>query len=51
VVPTQRFLNLVQGGNTLTARLPIPEHDETQAADAAVSFSVSFGRLAEYLHA
>lgn len=50
MVMAKRILNFVQGGDALAARLPIPEHDETLAADTAVGFGVSLRGLAEYLH-
>jgi hypothetical protein len=40
----------VQGGKALRARLPVPEHDEPLSANAAVSFSISFGCFTKYLH-
>ena len=46
----ESFLNLVQGGNSLIARLPVPEHDEALPANAAVGLSISYCGLAEYLH-
>jgi hypothetical protein len=46
----KRFLNLVESGNALVARLPIPEHDKTLTANTAVGFRISVCGLAEYLH-
>ena len=50
VMAAERYLNFVQGGDTLVARLSIPEQDEPLSANATVGFRVSFGDLAEYLH-
>ena len=50
VMAAKRFVNFVQGGNALSARLSIPEHDETLPADTAVGFSVPVCGFAEYLH-
>ena len=49
-MPAKYFLNLVQCHNTLDARLPIPEHDKTLSAYAAVGLGISVCFLAEYLH-
>jgi hypothetical protein len=50
MVLAKHFLNLVQSGNAFSARLPIPEHDKTLSANAAVGLGVSICFLAEYLH-
>jgi len=50
MMEAKRFLNFVQSGNTFVARLPIPEHNEAQPANAAVGFGVAVGGLAQYLH-
>jgi hypothetical protein len=50
VVAAKRLVDFVQGGNPLTARLPIPKHDKTLTAYAAMGFCVSVCSFAEYLH-
>jgi hypothetical protein len=50
VVAAKRLVNFVQSGNPLTARLPIPKHDKTLTAYAAMGFRISVCSFAEYLH-
>lgn len=46
----KHLLSLVQRGNAFNTRLPIPEHDKTLSANAAVGLGVSICFLAEHLH-
>jgi hypothetical protein len=50
VLVAQSFLDVAHCFNALGVRLPLPEHDKSLTADAAVGFSVSVGAFAENLH-
>ena len=50
MMPAQHHLNLVQSFNPLRTALPIPKHDETLSAHAAMGFCIPICLLAEYLH-
>lgn len=50
VVVAEDLLNLMQGSDAFRARLPIPEHDKTLSAHAAVSLGVPICLFAKHLH-
>jgi len=50
VMVAEDLLNLVQSGDAFHARLPIPEHNKTLSAHAAMSLGVPNCAFAEHLH-
>jgi hypothetical protein len=50
VMMPQCFLYLVNRGQALTVGVPVPEQHKALSTDAAVSFCVSAGSPAKYLH-
>jgi hypothetical protein len=49
MMAAKHSLDVVQGGNAFVVRLAVPEHNEAQLANAAMSFGVSVSEPAKYL--